>query len=303
MTHNDPQRRVSVVIASIVGPPFIDDCLESIRAEAERLRAEVIVVACGDEAYAERIRSKFPWIQVVHQPQREGVPSLRRRGVERAGGEIVAIIEEHCLAAPDWIEQALAAHALGDYAAVGGPVADHSYRRLRDWVVYFLEYNISLPPAPDGETTFLNGANVAYRRDVLLGHRALLERGYWEASLNPALLAEGFRFRSAPRMIVHHRGPFEFGYYLGQRYWFSRAFAGARAQSMPWPKRLAYLVLAPVVPLLLLARMAARVGRRRCRVPQFVMSLPLLAPAVVVYVCGEWMGYLAGPGRALEHVE
>ena len=298
-----PAPQLSVVIASIVGAPFIDDCLESVRTQAAELGAEVIVVACGTAGYADRIRCTFPWVRVIHRSERETVPELRRCGVEEARGEIVAIIEEHCLAAPDWLRCAAGAHAGGDYGAVGGPVADHAYSRLPDWVVYFVEYSISLPPVPAGEIRFLNGANIAYRRRVLREHCHLLGQGYWEATLHPVLLAEGITLLSVPEMVVHHRGPFEFGYYLQQRYWFSRAFAGARAQSLPATRRLAYLVTAPVLPFVLLARMASRVWQKRCRVGKFAMSVPLLLPALTVYVAGEWMGYLAGPGDALSKVE
>src|SRR5215469_16105441 len=138
--------RVSVVIASIVGAPFIDDCLESIERQVENLGAEVIVAACGAAWYAERIARKFPWVRVIHRAGRETVPDLRRRGVEEATGDLVAVIEEHCLAAPDWLDHALEAHSQGEYGVVGGPVADHAYARLRDWVVYFIEYNSYLPP-------------------------------------------------------------------------------------------------------------------------------------------------------------
>jgi len=47
---NNP--RVSVVIASLVGAPFIDECLASLERQAAALGAEVIVVACGSPAYA-----------------------------------------------------------------------------------------------------------------------------------------------------------------------------------------------------------------------------------------------------------
>ncbi|HTM50669.1 MAG TPA: glycosyltransferase family A protein, partial [Bryobacteraceae bacterium] len=98
------------MIASIVGPPFIDDCLASVEQQAKQCGAEVIVVACGTAAYARRIGEKFPWVRVVHRENRETIPDLRRHGVEQARGEIIAIIEEHCLAAPDWLAQAIAAH-------------------------------------------------------------------------------------------------------------------------------------------------------------------------------------------------
>jgi glycosyltransferase involved in cell wall biosynthesis len=292
---------ISVVIASIVGAPFIDECLGSIEEQVREFAAEVIVVACGDSAYAERLARKFPWVRVIHRQERETIPELRRRGVKEARGAIVAIIEEHCLAAPDWLRRAMEAHAGGDYGVVGGPVVDSAYKRLRDWVVYFCEYNGYLPPWQDGETYNLGSANIAYSRAVLLKYEDFLSRGYWEAGLHPRLIADGVKFRSAPAMVVHHRGPFDYGYYLQQRYWFSRAFAGAR--QLPPSRKLAYFVAAPVVPFLLLARMAQRVLRQRCRVEKFAQAVPLLIPVLFVYVAGEFVGYLAGPGDALLKVE
>ena len=292
-----------MVIASKVGPPFIDDCLRSLEAQSRELDTEVIVVAAGDEAYSSRISGEFPWVRVIHVPGTQTVPDLRLRGVEEATGDHVAIIEEHCLASPQWLHQALAALGDGDYVAAGGPVVDYGYARMRDWVVYFCEYNGSLPPAPEGETVSLNAANIAYRRSLLIDNADLLREGYWEATLHPAVLLEGKRFLSVPDMVVHHRGPFNFGYYLRQRYWFSRAFAGARASSQSRAKRVAYLVGAPAMPALLLARMALRVWRKRCRVGRFVAALPLIIPALTVFVVGEWVGYLLGPGDSLSKVE
>lgn len=295
--------KLSVVIASKVGPPFIDDCLASLEREAKMFNAEVIVVACGTADYGQRIRHKFPWVQVIHRARRESVPALRCCGVEHASGDIVAIIEEHCLAGNNWLHKVLAAHRRDNYGAVGGPVADYAYKRLRDWLVYFCEYNGALPPAPDGEVLDLNGANIAYRRQILIDHKHRLGVGFWEASLHPILLAKGVKFLSVPDMVVHHRGPFAFGYYLQQRYWFSRAFAGARAKMLPASRRLAYLVVAPLLPAILSGRMAWRVWQKRCHIGKFIQCLPLLIPALMVFVAGEWVGYLAGSGDALSKVE
>lgn len=292
---------ISVVIASIVGAPFIDECLLSLEAQARQCSAEVIVVACGDAAYADRLRQKFPWIRVIHRAERETVPDLRRHGVKEARGGIVAIIEEHCLAAPDWLQAAGNAHQGGQYGVVGGPVVDHAYKRVRDWVVYFCEYNGYLPPWQDGETYNLGSANIAYSRDVLLKYEEFLSGGYWEAGLHPRLIAAGVKFRSVPGMVVHHRGPFNYGYYLQQRYWFSRAFAGARR--LPASRKMAYFLASPLVPFLLLARMAQRVVRQRCRLEKFAQAVPLLLPVLMVYVAGEFVGYAAGPGDALLKVE
>jgi len=295
--------KASVVIASKVGAPFLDQCLASVRDQARAFDAEVVVVTAGAPAYAARVAADFPWTRVIHAPHLSRIPALRRHGVEAAQGEYAAVIEEHCSAGEHWLATALAAHSRGDYAAVGGPIVDFDYDRVPDWVVYFLEYNGALPPAPGGETTDLNDANIVYRRDVLLAHVALLGEGYWPATLHPTLLAKGMKFLSVPDMVVHHRGPFPFGYYLRQRYLFSRAFAGVRAESQGALKRWIYVVAAPLVPFFLLARIAATVFRKRCRIGKFIAALPLLGPALVVLVAGEWVGYVLGPGDALSKVE
>jgi len=296
-------RRISVVVASKVGPPFIDQCLASIENEVKALGAEAIVVAAGPATYASRIAAEYPWARVIHAAGLEKVPALRRRGVEEATGELVAVIEEHCSAGGDWLHHALAAHSKGEYGAVGGAISDHDYDRLRDWVVYFCEYNRSLPPAPKGETDDLNDANIAYRRGLLLDHAHLLDDGYWPMTLHPTLRDKGIKFLSVPEMMVYHRGPFDFGYYLRQRFWFSRAFAGVRARGRSPVWRLAYLLGAPLIPVMLLGRMTQKVLEKRCRVRQFVLSLPLTIPALVVLVAGEWAGCLLGPGDALSKVE
>ena len=130
-----------------------------------------------------------------------------------------------------------------------------------------------------------------------------LSAGYWEATLHHKLLSEGARFRSVPGLIVYHRGPFDYGYYLRQRYLFSRAFAGTRRGNLPAGQRAIYLLAAPAIPFVLLGRMAARVFAKKCHPGKFLLCLPLIVPAMTIYVVGEWMGYALGSGRALMEVE
>jgi hypothetical protein len=170
-------------------------------------------------------------------------------------------------------------------------------------VVYFSEYHNYLPPWSDGERYMLNGANIAYRRQKLLEHQEVLGSGYWEVVLHPRLAQDGGFFRSAPRMGVYHTGPFDFGYYLGQRYLLSRVWGGTQRERVSPAKRLVYLTAAPVFPLLLLTRVTHRVFTSGHRVGKFFVALPLLVPVTFAYVWGEWLGYFCGAGDALERVE
>ena len=92
--------KISVVIASKVGFPFIDQCLESLEDQATELESEVLVIVPDEEPYASRIATKFSWVKVIRSKKTK-VPAMRRRGVEEAAGELVAVIEEHCSAKED----------------------------------------------------------------------------------------------------------------------------------------------------------------------------------------------------------
>jgi hypothetical protein len=294
---------LSVVIASGAGGEFLFRCLDSLRDQAAAQGAEVIVVdRCGEGTQA-RLARDFPFVTVVaadlgHRPS---VPELRQLGARRARGNVIAVLEEHCIAPRHWLETIRTSFREGD-VAVGGPMLPHDYGRVRDWVVYFCEYHNYLPPWPDGERYLLGGANIAYRREALIRHDGVLGEGYWEVVLHPQLYQEG-TFHSVPTMGVYHTGPFNYRYYLGQRYLLSRAWAGAQRGHVSVGKRLVYLIVAPALPFLFLGRIAQRVFKSGCRIGRFFQAVPLLVPVMVVYVWGEWLGYLVGAGNALELVE
>jgi hypothetical protein len=149
----------------------------------------------------------------------------------------------------------------------------------------------------------LNGANIAYRRERLLEQRDVLGSGYWEVVLHPRLAKNGGFFRSVSGMGVYHTGPFDYGYYLVQRYLLSRVWGGTQRERVGFAKRLVYLLAAPAFPIMLLTRIARRVFQSGQRVREFLFATPLLVPVVMAYVWGEWLGYLCGMGDALERVE
>jgi hypothetical protein len=295
--------KVSVVVASGAGGEFLFRCLASLAPQVARNGAELIVVDRMGEATRRRIAGEFPSARVLATPadHRATVPEMRRIGALAAGGEIVAVLEEHCTAPEGWLER-IAASFRPDDAAIGGPILDSSFERLRDWCVFFSEYHNYMPPWPDGERFALNGANIAYSREKLLRHADVLDKGYWEVVLHPPLARDG-RFRAVGSIGAHHTGPFDYGYYLRQRYLLSRVWGGTQKSLVPATKRLVHLVLGPVFPALLFARVTSRVLEKRQYLGRYVLTLPLLVPAWFAYTLGEWLGYLLGPGRALEEVE
>jgi hypothetical protein len=298
-----PNATVSVVVASAAGGEFLFRCLHSLAAQSPVAAHEIIVVDRTGPDRRQRIAGECPGIQVLAAPEgtRAGVPMLRRIGAEHARSDVVAVLEEHCTAPPHWIATIARTFEAGD-AAIGGPILDDRFSRVQDWVVYFSEYHNYLPPWPDGDREALNGANIAYSRTKLLRHRAVLDEGYWEVVLHPLLRHDG-RFRAIDRMGVHHTGPFDYLYYLHQRYLLSRVWGGTQKDRVPAATRWMHLLAGPVFPVFLGARVTRRVMARRALGPQYAAAFPLLVPVWIAYAWGEWLGYLLGPGSALESVE
>jgi hypothetical protein len=299
---------ISVVIASGAGGEFLFRLLDALAPQAKAEGADVIVADRVGGATAQRLQSQYGWVTLVPvargaDGRKPSVPRLRAAAVARARGEIVAVIEEHCRPPAGWlhaIRESFDLAANGD-AAIGGPILDDGWKRRRDWVVLFSEYHNYLPPWRDGERALLNGANIAYRRTLLEKHKDVLDTGYWEVVLHPRLANEG-RMRGLQRLGVHHTGPFDYGYYLHQRFLLSRVWGAMQREHASLAKRLIYLVAAPLFPLLLLARITARV-RGSPYLGAYVNTFPLLVPVAFAYVGGEWTGYAFGFGNALEEVE
>lgn len=297
---------VSIVVASAAGGAFLFKLLDSLADQVREEDAELIVPDRVGGATVDRLRRDYPWLRVVDVPTPPGgrkpsVPELRAIGVEEAHGEIAVVIEEHCRAPQGWLRAIRESFRPGD-AAIGGPILDDDWDRLRDWVVYFSEYHNYLPPWTESPRSRLNGANTAYRRSVLMTHRERMRRGYWEVEVHPWVEREG-AMRGVPQLGVHHTGPFDFGYYLRQRYLLARVWGAMQRDKVSAARRLFYLVFAPVFPLLLFARIAARVRQSGRHFGRFVAASPLLVPVTLAYVAGEWSGYAFGFGNALEEVE
>jgi hypothetical protein len=292
-----------VVIASGAGGEFLFRCLASLRAQAAARRTEIVVVDRVGDATRQRIANEFPFVRVLAAPARPRptVPQMRRLGVDSAQSSIVAVLEEHCTAPPDWIETIAREFREGD-AAIGGPILDDGFERVRDWVVYFSEYHNFMPPWRDGPREELNGANIAYDRAKLLKHRDVLDTGYWEVVLHPLLARDG-AFRAVNSLGVRHTGPFDLAYYLRQRYLLSRVWGGTQKDRVSASTRLAHIVMAPVLPAMMLARVASRVRHDARLRGRFAAALPMLGVAMGALTVGETLGYLVGPGRALEEVE
>jgi glycosyltransferase involved in cell wall biosynthesis len=303
-THTDHAQslpRVSVIVPSATGLPVVAECLESLLSQEGSTRAEILVLdRCGEETRAV-LRSQFPEIQLIPVEGCPSIPALRALGIERAKGQIIALLEDHCIVQPGWLRALEQAYDAG-YRAIGGPIENGCVDRAVDWAAFFCEYARFCAPAPRGSVREIPGNNAAFDRRLFEQLQPELRAGAWEPVWLARMRERQVIFYSAPEMAVVHKLSFRYGNFLTQRYHYSRSFAGMRLCGAPWWKRVAYAGATVLLPGLLLGRLAVTMAGKRRHWMRFLYSLPVLLTFLASWAVGEGVGALLGPGRSLQRV-
>ncbi|SRR5579884_793839 len=295
------QPRLSVVIASVNGLGCILECLEKLEALPERRQMEIIVLDRRTDNTADVIAERFPDVVLFRGLTGKSIPELRWQGMQAAAGEIVAIIEDHCMVPPGWAAEILR-RVGSEYSIVGGPVENGATGRLIDWAFFLAEYGPCMPPLPEGPAEWVPGNNAAYRRRFL----PLQEpqwAGLWESFLQNELRRRGLRIYLSPAMLIYHKKSFRLGGMLAQRFLYSRSFAAMRAKEMDSAQRRRYVLLSFALPAVLLVRIWRCVSQKRRNRREFLLGLPIIILFVISWAVGEMVGYIAGPGDSLARVE
>ena len=102
---------VSVVIPNWNGLRWLDPCLEALQAQ-DRPPDEIIVVDNGStDGSVNHLRATHPDVDVHELGANTGFAHAANRGVERARGEFVALVNTDVVLAPDWLSRLAAALA------------------------------------------------------------------------------------------------------------------------------------------------------------------------------------------------
>lgn len=290
---------LSVVVASVNGLPYVAHCLESLADQCAD--AEVIVADATDEPTRDALRQRFPHVKLVVSRTARTVPELRAAGIFAATAPYVAVIEDHCVIRNGWAGAILAAHRAGR-SVVGGPIRN-AERRNRDWAAFLFEYSNYVEPLARGATRDLPGMNVSYDMRAVAVIADLLREGKWESWLHERLLARGFVLYREPDAVIEHAKDFGIREFASQRFHYARAYAAMRNASLGAVGRAVRAVGSPLLPPLLLARVARNVFTRRTHRREFLLALPLLALYCVTTAAGEAAGYVAGDGGSLLRVK
>lgn len=290
---------VSVVVVSLAGAPELARCLGAL--ERQQGGGEIEVIVPYDEAHAEArtLASRYPMVRFCALEGRRTPAEVRSAGVKLARAPIVALTEDHCLPEPDWCAQILGAHT-GAHAAVGGAVEKQAPDNALNWAFFFADYLRYMNPTPAGPAAHLTDCNVSYKRAALDEIQEIWNVEFHENLVHEALRARGHSLWLCPGAVVRQGREFSIASAVWDRYAFARLFASTRVESAPFSKRTLFAVTTPLLPFLLVGRIAMQITKkRRCVVP-FLRSLPHIVLIASVWAWGELVGYITGrPERVL----
>jgi hypothetical protein len=277
--------------------------LEELRRQTIAAQIEMLIVTPDRAGVGDTDLEGFCATKWIIVPSVETSGDAMDAAVRGASAPFVVYAEEHSYFAIDWAERLVSAHAAG-HDVVGFAIENANPGTLTSWAQLYAQFGPLVAPVESGESSFLGGHHVSYRRSLLLeyGDRlaVMLED---EAALFLDLRARRIPMHIAGGAVSRHVNLSSLRAYMYMDYLGQRSFAATRAtqSGWGWPRRVAWSAAAPIIPLLRMSRSIRdirRTGRSRSLLPRILgpMALGLIAGGV-----GEFMGYMFGPGRAAEH--
>ncbi|MFN2633156.1 MAG: hypothetical protein ABR610_07050 [Thermoanaerobaculia bacterium] len=260
---------ISLIVAQPRGMDAHPRHLDAFRSELDAGRGDEILVESASETWTL-------------------APQLWARGIDRAGGEIVALTLASMAPVPGWAAAVRDAIG-GGVAGVGGAIEPGPGLTALDWAVHLCRYSAYLRPFSNRLVSTLPGDNAAYRRGEIERWRPLWAGGFWETEVDAALVASGARLILTPAIVVHHGHSAGFIDFCRNRFAHGIRSGQSRRKTAPRFTTAVRVLGAPLVPFVLLIRIARRAASRGYAA-RFLASLPFLLPFLAAWALGEAVG-------------
>jgi len=278
----------------------IGKTLRHLRTQSVRDQIEIVIVTPLASALglADGAVEGFHSLSIVEVDSLACLPRARAQGVRAATAPVVLFGETHAYPHPRCAEALVEAHE-GPWAVVGPAIYNANPGTLLSWSNIFMDYGPWVQYAHRGIMEDVPGHNGAYKRSVLLEYGCQLEDMMEsDTVLNADLRSKGYKLYLEPAARTFHLNISQPGAWISERFNAGRTFAAVRAVQWRWQKRILYILGAPLIPLIRLARLLQCV-RRSGRAPELLPQLvPVLIAGLVLSALGELFGYAFGAGSA-----
>jgi hypothetical protein len=294
MSDDQDRLELSIVVAASEGGPILGSCLTALEGQISGLAAEILVIDGTKSGIAAGRSPDHGPMRILQLPAQPEVPTLWQAGIDASRGRIITLLVDSCIPGRDWVRQILQAHQ-SDCGVIGGAIDLAPTLGTADCAIYFCRYSRYMPPFDASFVDDLPGNNCSYKRSALTGLEDELSEGFWETFVHRKMRARGDRLLCLPEILVHYVGSASGVSFLRVRFKHGCRFAARRARELNrWQRGLRALVF-PLVPFVMLFRIAARVWEKRHYRARFLSCIPLLLVFLTAWSAGECAGYILGP--------
>jgi len=136
---------VTVIVCTYNGVNRIEDCLKSlINQTYSKDKYEIIVVDDGSEDKTSEIVSKYN-VRLIKHKNNLGIPCARNTGIANAKGNIIAYIDDDCIADKNWLRNLLNPFKNINIMGVGGLTKPVSFETLTEKYMAEVGYGNPIP--------------------------------------------------------------------------------------------------------------------------------------------------------------
>jgi hypothetical protein len=228
-------------------------------------------------------------VRVLVLPQGTLVPALWGAGVREARGRVVAFTIAQCIVEPGWARALLEGVRSGAVGA-GGRLAVRRGTSATGRATFYLRYSAWLS-VPDGPVPEIAGDNAAYDLSALRRVRESESAPFWEVEAHARFRQLGLGLVIQPGATAWFTDETSLRTMAARRFAHGRHSGSFRVQS-GIRTRWQMVLGAPLVPVVLLVRVARRVVRAPGHLPGFVSSLGAFMVLAVAWAAGEAIGGL-----------
>lgn len=291
--------RVSVAIVSICSAAHTERCLRAVLRQQGAPPFEVVVAYDPHIPEMAALAERFSDVRFVANAGQRTPLELASRALQAASGGLVLLTEDHCVPAPDWVREMVSSQrpgraVVGGRVEIGAGASATATPTATDWAFYFVDFFRYAGPVSEGPAPSLTVCNASYKRDELAEVRDAWGDSFHETAIHERLRGRFGSLWLCPRSSVTMERHVALRDALFERYAFGRLFGCTRVAYVSRGRRLYYALLSPLLPLLLMGRMAAKALQSATLVRGFLRSIVPLTGMVLCWSWGEWLGYVTG---------
>lgn len=297
---------LSVVVTVVDGGDVLRRFLRALTSQEDPPAMEILVPFDSSKAGVAQVCAEFPTVTPVpmgevptFRPittaagQHEMFDRQRVAGLNRAIGELIAILEDRAPPRPNWVRTAVRLHRQHPYGVIGGAI-EPARQRLLNWSFYVCDFTRYGLPFASEPRTWISDINVCYKRAMMDSTREIWRERFNEAKVHWTLAERGETLFLSNELIVDYHTPYQsLGEVLPERFGWGRLYGSVLATTVSPLRRLILIALAPLIPVRLLLRHGLAHAKRG-NLAKYLKASPIIAAYLLFWTAGETWGNITG---------